>query len=533
MNNIIKYIFGILVIVLIIATAYFTYKSSNEKSLREQNKNKKEEKQSVLQNDLRLAVAELDTMNPIISKNRNVYEYSKLIYSSLVTIDAGYRVKNDLAKEINKVDDLTYKIKIRNDAKWVNTNELVTTEDVKFTIEQINGLDSIYKDNIENISEVSIENDTVILKLKQSIPFFEYNLTFPIMKKVEGEIFKNSEQYQVPISSGKYKLKEIVNNVYTFIKNDEYYEQFNPNITMISIIKYDTMGEVYNSFKSGNLDLITTNEPNTAQYLGTGGYSELVIKGRDFNLLAFNNERITESNLRHAIAKMINYDELVSTIGGLNQKSLYPLDYGSYLYKNLNEGLTGTSSVKYNPEEGNAIFERLGYKREGASNTYKKDGQELRINILVNDGNLEQKKMAEYIKDILLKNGIFVKIEFVSSKIYYDRIQNKNYDMSIIGIRESYRPVLDRYLGNGNLLNYINQNVKDYLENVKKDNIDKNREKILEDSYKEVEKIYLQDLPFIGLMRNGKKMLLNFSVTTDGEINMFNIFQNIERWYRK
>ena len=35
MNNIIKYIFGILVIVLIIATAYFTYKSSNEKSLRE------------------------------------------------------------------------------------------------------------------------------------------------------------------------------------------------------------------------------------------------------------------------------------------------------------------------------------------------------------------------------------------------------------------------------------------------------------------------------------------------------------------
>ena len=68
---------------------------------------------------------------------------------------------------------------------------------------------------------------------------------------------------------------------------------------------------------------------------------------------------------------------------------------------------------------------------------------------------------------------------------------------------------------------------------MKKDNIDKNREKILEDSYKEVEKIYLQDLPFIGLMRNGKKMLLNFSVTTDGEINMFNIFQNIERWYRK
>ena len=191
MNNIIKYIFGILVIVLIIATAYFTYKSSNEKSLREQNKNKKEEKQSVLQNDLRLAVAELDTMNPILSKNRNVYEYSKLIYSSLVTIDAGYRVKNDLAKEVNKVDDLTYKIKIRNDAKWVNTNELVTPEDVKFTIEQINGLDSIYKDNIENISEVSIENDTVILKLKQSIPFFEYNLTFPIMKKVEVEIFKN------------------------------------------------------------------------------------------------------------------------------------------------------------------------------------------------------------------------------------------------------------------------------------------------------------------------------------------------------
>lgn len=563
MNNYFKYIFIAFIVIILVATSYIVFtQKPNINNLK-----KVDENLSVLQNDLRLAVAEIDTFNPILSNNKNVYEYSKILYSQLVTLDEEYKVKYDLAKEIIKEDNLTYKILLRDNVFWYekeenpeelkeeakeensenkneeNSNnnvdskrevtlEKLTANDVRFTLEQISKTNSLYKYNIENISEITVNNDNeLIIKLSKETPFFEYNLTFPVMKEVEESLFNNRDTYFIPKSTGKYVFEEKVNNTYHFVKNPKYYEEFNPNITSIYITAFETMGEVYNSFKSGNIDLVTTNEGNTEQYVGTEGHIDMRIKGRDYTFLAFNNEKITDSNLKKGIAKLINQDELLNPFGNMIQRAFYPLDYGTVFYSNVNENTDDTFNLKYNKDVAKLMLEEAGYKFENSK--FRKDSKTLTLNVLVNEQNSHQLKLANRLKEILANEGIDIIVTTNTANNYYKNIESKNYDLAIVGIRSSYNPSLERFLGENNLTGYINESINNNLKEIQNLPIGSVRNENIKRLYTDIEKVYLTDVPFIGLTRDSKKLLLNLSVTTDGNINLFNIFQNIEKWYRK
>ena len=82
-NNVIKYIFSVVVVILILGTMYFIVKnrSKNEDYTLDQTSTVNN-----IQTDLRFAIAEFDTINPILSNNRNVQEISKVIYEPLVNL---------------------------------------------------------------------------------------------------------------------------------------------------------------------------------------------------------------------------------------------------------------------------------------------------------------------------------------------------------------------------------------------------------------------------------------------------------------
>lgn len=132
-RSIFKYIFVIVIIILI---CYTGYKILKDNSLKENENLDQTSKVSTIQKNLRLAIAEMDTMNPILSKNRNVQEISKIIFEPLVTLNQNYKLENCLAKEVVKQDDFSYIIKLRENVLWQNGNKF-TASDVKFTIDTI------------------------------------------------------------------------------------------------------------------------------------------------------------------------------------------------------------------------------------------------------------------------------------------------------------------------------------------------------------------------------------------------------------
>ena len=127
--------------------------------------------------------------------------------------------------------------------------------------------------------------------MDREVPFFEYNLTFPILSKeyYEAQDFVNTEKNQAPVGTGRYKISEVQPSYITLIKNTNWWNKdVNLSIEKITVNLYSSIGELYNSFKIGNLDLISTSNDNLQDYIGSIGYSSKEIKGREHNFLVFN-----------------------------------------------------------------------------------------------------------------------------------------------------------------------------------------------------------------------------------------------------
>ena len=128
-------------------------------------------------------------MNPILSNNKNVQDIYKLIFEPLVNLTAEYKAEPCLAKEWAKQGDNSYLIKLRENVRWSNGHQL-TSEDVRFTIDRLKDTQTIYSSNVQNVVGIDIVDDyTLKINLDKEVPFFEYNLTFPILSKeyFEGE----------------------------------------------------------------------------------------------------------------------------------------------------------------------------------------------------------------------------------------------------------------------------------------------------------------------------------------------------------
>ena len=204
-SNFIKYIFIIFVIAIIIAVVY---KVNKKEEIKEENKTNVISTEEEVIKEMNLGIASFDTINPILSNNKHVQEISRIIYEPLFEVDTEYKLQKCLAKDWAKTSATTYLIKIQKDIKWSDGNEF-KVEDVLFTIDILKQIPSIYGNNVQYIVNASkIDNDTLQITIDHEIPFFEYDLNFPIMSKdyFEGQDFSTTEKNTAPVGTGKYKI---------------------------------------------------------------------------------------------------------------------------------------------------------------------------------------------------------------------------------------------------------------------------------------------------------------------------------------
>lgn len=93
----------------------------------------------------------------------------------------------------------------------------------------------------------------------------------------------------------------------------------------------------------------------------------------------------------------------------------------------------------------------------------------------------------------------------------------------------SFSPSLHTFFGEGNLANYSNPEVLELInktENTTDDNV-------MYDSYRTIYDKYLEDAPYIGLYRNTDIVIYNQGLVGQISPNTFNLFHNIEKWYRQ
>lgn len=529
-SNIIKYIFAVVVIGLVVYSAYILYGKKNNEQKRIEPTVVEDDTEII--NNIRIPVVNFDTINPILSKNQSIQNISRLIYEPLLNIDKNYKIEFCLAKEWTKVNATSYIIKIKDNIKWQDGN-ILTTKDVQFTIDRLKegNTNSIYANNVIDVIGVEVIDDSTIkINLSKEVPFFEYNLTFPIMsyRYFENEDFINTSKNNHPVGTGRFKVTIENGNVVLKQNQNWWNMKDNPTkLTEIYIIKYSDMGEVYNAFKMSNIDLITTENFDVENYIGTIGYNIKEYNGRKLDFIAFNCENDALSQeVRQAISYVIDKQNIVSGIYKDKYKiSSYVLDYGSYLYEE------NQVNYEYNIDKARQILEENGWNYTQKKWRKTKDYKSLKLSfdLVVNSENEKRVEVAENIKNSLENLGIKINIIKANSSQYAKYLQNKNYDILLTGTYTSYSPDLSTYFGTDNLSKFSNDNMQALISEIS--NI--TDEKVLKEKYNQIAQIYNKELPYIFLYNSNCSFIYSSKLMGEINPNSYNIYEGIGSWYRQ
>lgn len=508
-------------VVFIVIFAIIQVVSNNKKN---NNNQVVETKEINYQDNIRLGVCNLDTTNPLKTRNKHLLDVYQLVYEPLISLDANYKINLSLATEYAKTSATSYIVKIDNSIKWSDGTN-VTAYDVKYTVELLKSTDNIYSENVKNITSVeAIDSSTVKFNLSEETYFFEYNLIFPIMCKDQ---FKDDDFFtsaKIANGTGAYKVSLISDNQIILEKNENYrnQDQINKNVKTIYVNIFNGVGEVYNSFKIGNIDLMLTSSLSYEDYIGTIGYYVKEFKGREYDYLSFNcnDYLMSQKSVRQAINYAIDRDNLVSAV--YNNKyypSTYVLDYGCFLYNYVSSGA--------NLEKAKEILRGDGWNY--TNNRWRKNGSIISFNISVNSSNPKRCEAAKNIKEQLEQIGIPVYIYELSDGQYQYCLNNKNYQTLLTGVYNSYSPDLNYFYGQNNIANYKNEEVVNLIKDAK--NI--TDLKLLEEKYKSIISITKDDCPYASLYRNKEFLLINQNVVGSFNPNCYSVFRNFETWNRE
>ncbi len=514
-TNAFKYIFFAIVFSLIGLAIYMLYKDGKSKAYVIENG--KVEINMV--KEINVGISNFDTINPILSKNRDVQYITKLVFEPLVDITYDFKIENKLSKEFSKINNTTYIIKL-NDDVYFHDGKKFTADDVIFTINTLKSgdIDSIYKENVSEIKEIQkIDDYTIKIILNKEVEFFEYLMCIPILSENEN-IFK-ADSY-IPIGTGKFKITKTEDNNITLERANV---DASSKTTKINLILKENVKDLYTALTKKEIDLMITNNIHYEEYIGSIGYNTFQYSGREFDYLILNNKNsiLSSNQVRKAIYYSIDKNQINYNIYN-NKYNIcdFPLNDSNYLHCIEDKNEYDINKAK------NALIED-GWTF--SNNTWRKNGRTLRLRLLVNKENEARIKVAENIKEQLNKVGIILNIIKVNENQFNNYIKNKNYDIILSGQVISNSPKLNTYFSIDNLSNYSSPEINTILNEVK--NIE-NQEDVLKEKYIKIEELYKQDMPFISLYFNSIYVLSNKNLKGDLNGNWYNVYYNIDNWYK-
>lgn len=491
---------------------------------------------------LNLFTTKPDTLNPILSKNLYVQEFSKYIFEGLFTLKKDQFPYPALCDEWQiSPDGLTWTFHIRQNVMW-HDNIPLSSEDVQFTLDTIFNpqSNSIYKPNVQNISSyaaVDRNNFKVILKKPDS--FMLENMTFPIISKhtFEGENVLNSPRNMKPIGTGPYKFNTNDGAVIRLGTNEAWWKKTvekidNPLITELDVKIFKNAADNLSALQGKEVDVAFADALSSSRYNGNYNISIKKYPTKSFDYTAFNMYRpvTADKSVRQAIAFALDRNKIIKEVlpGGATASDL-PLLPDSWLYS--------SNPVYFNRdiEKAKNILAQNGWKNTNGILYKNINGvmRALTLELLVNNDNEIRLKIANEIKSQLYEAGIIVTIKQLPYEQVMNLIKAKTYDMALVGVTITSIPDISfaystaEIAGGRNLAGYSNPQVDAILQQISIEN-DSQRKKNL---FTSLRTLLNEEVPYAGLFFYNNAVL--YSKKVRGNINpcIFNKYNDLTQWY--
>ena len=433
-------------------------------------------------------IGSFERLNPLLDFNNPAdRDVDSLLYSGLVRFDERGLPQPDLADSWGVSKDGTiYNFTLRSGIKW-HDGEILTTDDVQFTIDLIRDGGSIIPQDLKDFwkdIDVKVLSPTAIqFRLPEPFaPFLDY-LSFSILPKHQlGEI-QFDEMVQSPfnlqpIGSGPYRFDrlivengQIIGVVLT--RFDDTYGQ-KPFIDQMIFRYYPNSSEALKAYEDGivqGIGHVTTDIlapvlaiPDLSIYTGRMPELSLVM----FNLNDPKTPFFQDMKVRKALLSGLNRQWMADRIlGGQAIVADGPILPGTWAYYD------GLERVEYDPDQAKISLKEAGYEVTGDTETVRKKGEtEFSFELLYPDDSLH-KALAEYIQ----KSWEALDIKVILTPVSYDelvnqRLQERSYQAALVDMNLMRTPDPDPYpfwdqaqaSGGQNYSQWDNRVASEYLE---------------------------------------------------------------------
>ncbi len=475
---------------------------------------------------LRLALAGVDTYNPLTTQNEHVSNVLRLIYEPLFELDHENQLKPCLASEYFKRGDNSWVIRLQSNVEWQDGNVLLA-DDVIYTINYLKdeNVNSVYKANVRNISSVErLDTETVVINLIEDDPYIMSKLYFPI---VSSRAVATTDEIQALtpqslIGTGPYEFVSEDAEKVLLKLNDTWWDYKGAKLKEIELIKYGSYAEAVKAFKSTEIDLIMTDMYSWKEKFGFIGINSYSYESSTFETLIPNASKggLAESSVRKAILQAINRANLVSVVYEENA-TIKDIPIPSY-------SKFKTEVSDYNTEKAKQILVNAGWSN--SLGTWKKGNQTLSFNLIVVESNKEQVLVAEKIKSDLQEVGIKISIKKMSWNDFYAAISNGTFDLAVatFDVKNEYQ--IQDMVKSATLRNYAkysNSNVDALIEK-----LTTTQEEAYDETMQEFVTTYLNEMPYIGLYFKNNTILANKSVKGEYKSTASNPYKNLINFYK-
>lgn len=447
--------------------------------------------------DLKIGLNSIDTTDINKSHNLIINDLYKKISYSLVKIENNYDIKYQLAKNIEKLNDTSYKVVLNPDYK-------IQVEDVIYSVEKIRtyGKENMYYDRIDKIASIDTTEDknTFILNIKESNPYYVYMLDFPIEDK-DGKI-----------NSG-FNIDYIQNGILFKRTNKDIV----PSLSSISITNYGSIDESVNMFTSGKIDMFFASSNNDMQLIGKNDYNVKKYKDGETLFLFGNKDSqiFAIPEIRNALMYSLNREEIVkNSDNNFIELIDLPFIYSSIKYKYDIVGAQNIMSSNGWNKNGYGVFEKnINGKYNSAS-----------LRLLVNSQDENKLNVANNIKNMAQNAGINIEIDALNQEEINQIIEAKDYDLVLASVYLNETPdinFLKEYLN----INDVTNQAFIQVEQSSVEQLDKNIQNL--------QFVLSEQVACIGIYARNINLVYQKNIYGFDNINYMTIFNNINNIGKK
>jgi peptide/nickel transport system substrate-binding protein len=459
-------------------------------------------------------IGEIQHLNPVFADLNEVdRDISSLVFEGLSKFDDTGKISENIATHTLDETQTIYTFVLHDDLTW-HDGELVTADDIYFTYHDIiqhpEFENPILKNSFSSVTVEKINEKTVTMTLNDPNSFFFTQLTIGllpehILKDVPVTDLDTHEFNQNPVGNGPYEVKspyqvnsdgssEVKLNYY-----NNYWTGASPDITEINFVAFPTYeellegrGRIHGAARVPKYRLEETTEERFAAYeYQLPQYTALFMETDD--------DRLLKRNLRLAIQKSINKQEILEAVGydHLIDTPLLELDQEDWIYQANSEEAMGALY-----DEGWFLDEETGLRMN--------DEDEVLSLSLVRQSFTNNEKQEE-VTDLTAKAiasqlsnvGIVVTIETYENEAFQQKVSERDYDLLLLGQSLGYN--LDTYsywhssqAGTGlNFSNYGNNKADFFIEAIRNSFGDEEDEK--EEYLQSLAETIKEDVPAVFL----------------------------------